>query len=174
MLRFYETTESNLFFQIWPDNPFTLEVIAVEQCKCANEIVWYFVMVIWKAFLLVISCVWAYQTRHVFLLTINDTQRCGLCAYIIAACSLVGLIIALTTRLLPDVFFGILGLIIIGCVTAVLIILFLHKVNVIHLSLFCCFSINYQYHPLSLKTVFLPLKKVSLFTNSGASFIPGA
>eukprot|EP00794_Sanderia_malayensis_P008972 gene8972-9930_t len=113
---------------IWPDSPFTLDSIAVEQCKCTNEIIWYFVMVIWKAFILLISVTWAYQTRQVFLVTINDTQRCGLCAFIIAACSLVGLIIALTTRLLPDVFFGLLGLIIIGCVTAVLIILFLHKI----------------------------------------------
>ena len=87
-------------------------------------------MVIWKGFLLLIAVAWAYQTRHVFIITVNDTQRCGLCAYIIAACSFVGLIIALATRLHPDVFFGIVGLIILACVTAVLIILFLHKVSI--------------------------------------------
>jgi len=113
---------------IWPDNPFSLKITAVEQCKCANEIVWYFVIVIWKALLLILSVYWAYQTRDVFIPTINDTQRCGLCSYVIAVCCIIGLIIALTTRLFPDVFFGLVGIIIIGCVTAVLIILFLHKI----------------------------------------------
>ena len=89
---------------------------------------------IWKAFLIILAVYWAYQTREVFIVTVNDTQRCGICAYVIAGCSLVGLVVGLAARLLPDIFFGLLGLIIIACVTAVLIILFLHKV---YFLLFC-------------------------------------
>eukprot|EP00795_Rhopilema_esculentum_P009214 gene9214-16891_t len=117
---------------IWPDNPFTVKITAVEQCKCSNDIIWYFIMCIWKAALVIIAVYWAYQTRQVFIPTINDTQRCGTCAYVIAACTVIGFIIAMTTRLLPDVFFGLVGFIIIVCVTAVLIILFLHKSRVIY------------------------------------------
>lgn len=108
------------------------EIYYWDICTCNNSTTWFIIIITWFSLLILFAFYYNQQAKHVFLDSVNDTWNCGLCIYVILICGICCLISGFVAKREPDVFFGLVGLFVITGVTAVLIILFLHKVSVLY------------------------------------------
>lgn len=117
------------FFQNIPFDPFVQKWHYLEICDCENNIIWLLTISIFFVLLLLAALYFALTTRKLFIYPMNDTWNCGICIYVILCFGIYCLLVGFLAADYPDLFFGLIAAGIIICVTAVLIILFLHKVR---------------------------------------------
>lgn len=111
-----------------PFDPFVQKWHYLEICDCENNIIWLLTISIFFVLLLLAALYFALTTRKLFIYPMNDTWNCGICIYVILCFGIYCLLVGFLAADYPDLFFGLIAAGIIICVTAVLIILFLHKV----------------------------------------------
>ena len=125
-------SESNLlefFFQPITADTFRAEIEVVEHCDCTYLTLWLALILTFKVLLLLTGAFLAWQTRRVYIPSLNDTQHCASCMFIVVLFCLVGSIVAFTTTMYPDVFYGVIGISIIVATTLILLLLFVNKVS---------------------------------------------
>ena len=117
------------FFQPITADTFRAEIEVVEHCECTYLTLWLALILTFKVLLLLTGAFLAWQTRRVYILSLNDTQHCVSCMFVVVLFCLVGSIVAFTTTMYPDVFYAVIGIFIIVATTSILLLLFVNKVS---------------------------------------------
>ena len=118
-----------LVFQPITADTFRAEIEVVEHCDCTYLILWLALILTFKVLLLLTGAFLAWQTRRVYIPSLNDTQHCASCMLVVVLLCLVGSIVAFTTTMYPNVFYGVIGVFIIVATTLILLLLFVNKVS---------------------------------------------
>ncbi|XP_068676427.1 uncharacterized protein [Montipora foliosa] len=108
---------------------FRAEIEVVEYCNCASLTLWLAVILTFKVLLLLTGGFLAWQTRRVYITSLNDTQHCVSCMFVVILFSLIGAIVAFTTTLYPSAYYGVIGVFIIIATTLILLLLFANKIT---------------------------------------------
>ena len=117
------------FFQPITADTFRAEIEVVEHCDCTYLTLWLALILTFKVLILLTGAFLAWQTRRVYIPSLNDTQHCVSCMFVVVLFCLVGSIVAFTTTMYPDVFYGVIGIFIIVATTLILLLLFVNKVS---------------------------------------------
>ncbi|XP_048116405.1 gamma-aminobutyric acid type B receptor subunit 2-like [Alosa alosa] len=99
----------------------------LERCESAHTATWLAILFVYKGVLMVFCCFLSWETRHVSIPVLNDSQYIGWSVYNVAVMCMIGAIASVLTRELPNVQFCIISLVIIISTTGTLLLLFIPK-----------------------------------------------
>ena len=119
------------FLQPITADTFRAEIEVVEHCDCADLTLWLVVILVFKVVILLTGGFLAWQTRRVYIPSLNDTQHCASCVFVVVLFCLVGSIVAFTTTMYPSAYYGVIGALIIIATTLILVLLFTNKVGLV-------------------------------------------
>ena len=105
-----------------PDLP---QIIGV--CIAPHSTIWIIVLFVYKGLPLLIGMFLAFETRNTKIRQLNDSKIIGMSVYCVAILSFAAAIIGYLIPT-PDVFYGVIGSLIIVCNTTVLCLLLIPKV----------------------------------------------
>ena len=110
-----------------PQSPGLPQIIGM--CLATKSLLWIIILLIWKGLLLVTGLFLAFETRNIKNKHFNDSKLLGMSLAGIVILSLAAAVIGLLLQQFVDVFYALVGLIIILGNTALLCLLFIPKVE---------------------------------------------
>ena len=96
----------------------------MDTCDCSNSYLWLIAIIMLFLVMLLIAIYCAFSSRTLFIYTVNDTWNCGICIYVIAGFGAFGIIGGFASRNDPTMYFGLVALSILLCVSIVLFVMF--------------------------------------------------
>ena len=99
-------------------------------CTATNKYIWLGVLLAYKGILLTVGVFLAFETRKVKIRQLNDSHLIGMCVYAIVVLSIALCPIGILLDTHVDIFYGIIGSMVLFGTTLILSLLFVPKVSV--------------------------------------------
>ena len=105
--------------------------LPVEVCICSasKQYIWIGILFAYKGLLLMVGVFLAFETRNVKISQLNDSHLIGMCVYTTVVLSIALSPVALLLDTNVDIFYGVIGVLILFGTTLILSLLFIPKVS---------------------------------------------